>query len=229
MNLTLQRLTARVCVAVEELYCCLHFVACMMMIPLVFALYIFDFTEENKGNRMPLYFCFSFDIYSRMYLNFHVVCLCVRLGLFGCLMTGLIIYLFQDFQVTFRWFQKVLSRCFHKPGIWYLKARVGRLFGLCVVWETLSIQKVSQTQYRRNEKWCVDVEALSVTSLKLPLWLLLNERSDPSSLQAVLLRLTSEKSCGRLSETMRHWLLAAFYPPRRVCSHCLQLTLPRCY
>lgn len=211
----------------------------MMMIPLVLFVH-FWFTEKKNTKEIGCRFIFvSLLTFTHECTWTFTWCLCVCVvGFVGCLMTGLIIYLFQDFRVTlmcFRWFQKVSSRCFHIPGGWYLKARVGRLSDS--VWTplleelgSLLIQKVSQTQCRWIEKWCVDDdEALCVTSLKLPLWLLLNERSDSFSLRAVLLRLTSEKSCGRLSETMRHWLSQLFILHDVFAPQSLRLTSPRCY
>lgn len=126
----------------------------------------FWFTEKktHKGNRTPLYFCFPFDIYSRMYLNFHVVSVCLCGWVCGVPYDWtdyLFISRFPSHINMLRWFQRVSSRRFHKPGVWSLKARVGRLSDS--VWTplfeelgSLLIQKVSQTQYRWIEKWCVD-------------------------------------------------------------------------
>lgn len=87
---------------------------CMMMIPLgVFPYVYFWFTEiltKEIGRRFifcfPVFF-FGFDILLTNVLELSCdvpgcVCLCVCVvGFAGCLTTGLIIYLFQDFWVTF--------------------------------------------------------------------------------------------------------------------------------
>lgn len=98
----LQRMTARACVTVDELYCCLHFVACMMMIPLVLFVH-FWFTEKKKhtkeiGRRFIFVSLLTFT-HECTWTFTWCLCVCV-VGFVGCLMTGLIIYLFQDFRVT---------------------------------------------------------------------------------------------------------------------------------
>lgn len=122
-----------------------------MMIPLVLIciFLICSNTREIGHTCICLFFSFFFwDIYSWMYLNFHVVCLYQHYGahpgflladrryvspcvlLFvrvwvcgGCLMTGPITYLFSGFWVTLMYsanFRRVWVDGFPKQAIWYI-------------------------------------------------------------------------------------------------------------
>lgn len=199
-----------------------------------FCLYIFDLQEKKThtkeiGRRFIFVSLLTFTHECTWTFTW---CLCVCGWVCGVPYDWtdyLFISRFPSHINVFRWFQKVSRRLISQGSSW-------EAFGLCVnalVWGTwifIDPESFPNTvsmdwEVMRWRRWGF----VCVTSLKLPLRLLLNERSDPFSLRAVLLRLTSEKSCGRLSETMPHWLSQLFnlhdaFAPRR-----LQLTSPRCY
>lgn len=146
-------------------------------------------------------------------------CVCV-FGFVGCLMTGLIIYLFSGFWVTLMYsanFRRVWVDGFPKQAIWYILFIDSALASREQSWEAFRLHEhlflgnlifphAKSSPHTMmtiiNDKWCdEDDGTLYTTPLKVSLWVLFNESLTQRLkflLSGVLFWLMFEKHCGRI-------------------------------